>query len=109
MHADWERFWLDCAWLDARQTMAGSWFPAWYLIEHPATRIDEPLAVRDPDAPPAQAFKLTQLLLALEPGGYGAALIAARAELRRIDARLFRHYMSRRESREEDGGQQPTR
>ena len=34
--------------------------------------------------------------------GYGAALIAARTELQRTDASLFRHYMSRRESREEE-------
>ena len=103
LHADWERFWMDCAWLDARESTAGSWFPAWYLIEHPAMRIDEVIAAADPDTPPARAFKMTKQLLALEAGGYGAALIAARAELRRIDARLFQHYMSRRETRQADG------
>ena len=95
---DWERFWLDCAWLDPRDTAAGSWFPAWYLIEHPATRVDEPVAVGNPDASPVSAFQATKLLLTLESGGHGADLISARAELRRIDARLFRHYMSRREA-----------
>jgi len=97
---DWERFWLDCAWLDPRETTAGSWFPAWYLIEHPATRIDEPVAVGNPEASPVRAFQTTKLLLTLESGGYGAALISARTELQRIDARLFRHYMSCREPRE---------
>ena len=98
LHGAWERFWLDCAWLDPLDTTAGAWFPAWYLIEHPALRFDEPVAAADPDASPARAFQATRLLLALEPSGYGAALISARAELRRIDARLFEHYMSRRES-----------
>jgi hypothetical protein len=98
LHGDWERFWLDCAWLDPRDATAGAWFPAWYLIEHPAIRLDEPVAAADLDTSPARAFQATKLLLALEPSGYGAALISARAELRRIDARLFEHYMSRRES-----------
>ncbi len=98
LHGDWERFWLDCVWLDPRDTIASAWFPAWYLMEHPATRIDEAVRAADPDAPPARAFQATKLLLALEPGGHGAALISARAELRRIDARLFGYYMSRRES-----------
>jgi len=68
------------------------------LIEHPATRVDEPVAVGNPDASPVSAFQATKLLLTLESGGHGADLISARAELRRIDARLFRHYMSRREA-----------
>jgi hypothetical protein len=96
---DWERFWLDCAWLDPRETTAGSWFPAWYLIEHPATRIDEPVAVGNPEASPVRAFQTTKLLLTLELAGHGAALISARTELQRIDAHLFRHYMSRRGAR----------
>jgi hypothetical protein len=98
LQGDWERFWLDCTWLDPREAMASAWFPAWYLIEHPATRIDEAVTAADPDTPPARAFQATKLLLALEPGGHGAALISARAELQRIDARLFGCYMSRRES-----------
>jgi hypothetical protein len=98
LHSDWERFWLDCAWLDPRDATAGAWFPAWYLIEHPARRFDEPVTAADLDTSPARAFQATKLLLALEPSGYGAALISARAELRRINARLFEHYMSRRES-----------
>jgi hypothetical protein len=98
LHGDWERFWLECVWLDPRETMASAWFPAWYLIEHPATRIDEAVTAANPDALPARAFQATKLLLALESGGHGAALISARAELQRIDARLFGYYMSRRES-----------
>lgn len=76
---------------------ASAWFPAWYLIEHPATRIAEPIATGDSDAPPAIAFQTPKRLLTLEPGGYSPALIGARAELRRIDERLFQHYMSQRE------------
>ena len=96
LNEQWERFWLDCVWLDPRELTAGAWFPAWYLIGHPATRIDEPVVAASMDAPPARAFHATRLLLDLEPRGYGAALVSARAELRRIDARLFEHYMSRR-------------
>jgi hypothetical protein len=95
--ADWERFWLNCNWLDPREMTAGAWFPAWYLIEHPATRIAEPMPAGDSDAPPAIAFQTLKRLLTLEPGGYSPALIGARAELRRIDERLFQHYMSQRE------------
>lgn len=98
LHGDWERFGLDCTWLDPQDTMASAWFPPWYLIEHPATRIDEAVIAADSDALPARAFQAMKLLLALEPGGHGAALVSARAELRRIDARLFRYYMSRRDS-----------
>jgi hypothetical protein len=36
-------------------------------------------------------------LLTLERSGYGDPLIGAREELKRIDARLFKHYMTRRE------------
>ncbi len=97
LSADWERFWLNCIWLDPREMKAAAWFPAWYLIEHPATRIEEPVAAVDLDAPPARAFRTLKRLLTLEPAGYGPALIGARAELRRVDERLFRHYMSRRE------------
>jgi len=98
LHDDWERFWLDCAWLDPRDAAAGAWFPAWYLIEHRAMRFDEPVGTADPEAAPAKAFDAARLLLVLEPAGYGPTLIGARARLHDIDARLFAHYMSRRGS-----------
>jgi len=44
-----------------------------------------------PDALPERAFQAMKLLLALEPGGHGAALISPRAQLRRIDASLLRY------------------
>ena len=97
LHADWERFWADCIWLDQRNEMSAGWFPAWYLIAHPATRIAEVVAAEDSDAPWARAFRAVRLLLVLERGGYGTPLISARTELRRIDIRLFELYMSRRE------------
>ena len=100
LNSDWDRFWIDCTWLDPRNPSSGSWFPAWYLIEHPATGSGEAIASSDPDAPPMRAFEAVKLVAAAEPGGYGAALMSARAQLRRIDARLFRHYMNRRESHE---------
>jgi hypothetical protein len=98
LFADWERFWTDCTWLDQRDEMAGAWFPAWYLIEHPATRMAGVVGGEETDAPWARAFRAIRVLLVLERGGYGASLISARTELRRIDIRLFEHYMSRRES-----------
>lgn len=100
LNSDWDRFWIDCIWLDPRDTSAASWFPAWYLIEHPAAGNAEAITSLDPDAPPMRAFEALKLVVSAEPGGYGAALMSARAELRRIDARLFRHYMNRRESHE---------
>lgn len=98
LHADWERFWTDCIWLDQRDEMAGAWFPAWYLIEHPAARLAGVVTGEESDALWARAFRVMRLLLLLERNGYAAPLIAARTELRRIDTRLFELYMSRRES-----------
>ena len=100
LNSDWDRFWIDCIWLDPRDTSAAAWFPAWYLIEHPATGSGEAIASSDPDAPPMRAFEAMRRVVAAEPGGYGGALMLARAELRRIDVRLFRHYMHRLESHE---------
>ena len=97
LHADWERFWTDCIWLDQREEMAGAWFPSWYLIEHPATRVAGVVNGEESGAPWARAFRAMRLLLVLERNGYAAPLIAARTELRRIDSRLFELYMSRRE------------
>jgi hypothetical protein len=97
LYGAWERFWLDCAWLDPHEVSSGGWFPAWYLIEHPATHIGRAVIVADPAAPPVRALETLRRLLTLEPSGYSGPLIAARTELQAIDARLFRHYMSRRE------------
>ena len=96
VEADWERFWTDCLWLDQRDERAGAWFPAWYLIEHPATRPGQVPGAESSEAACARAFRAMRELLALERAGYGAPLVAARAQLRQIDTRLFEHYMSRR-------------
>jgi hypothetical protein len=93
--ADWERFWLECAWLEPGDVIGASWFPAWYLIEHPATRLEETLTFGDLDSSPARAFQVIRRLQALDPFGHGPALIAARAELQRIEKQMFLHYMSR--------------
>ncbi|HYX46598.1 MAG TPA: hypothetical protein VE820_07240, partial [Sphingomicrobium sp.] len=93
--ADWERFWLECAWLEPRDVIGASWFPAWYLIEHPATRLEELQTLGDLDSSPVRAFQVIRRLQALDPFGHGPALISTRAELRRIDEQMFRHYMSR--------------
>ena len=95
LFADWERFWLECAWLDPGDVIGACWFPAWYLIEHAATRLEESLTLGDLDSSAARAFQVIRRLHALEPFGHGPALISARAELRRIDEQIFRHYMSR--------------
>lgn len=96
LRTDWERFWLECAWLDPDDVIEASWFPAWYLIAHPATRLEEPVTLGYLDSSPTRAFQVIRRLHALEPFGHGPALISARAELRRIDEQIFRHYMSRR-------------
>jgi len=98
LNADWEGFWTDCIWLDQRDETSAGWFPAWYLIEHPATRLADMVAAEDSDGPWARAFRTMTVVLTLERCGYGDRLIAARAELQRIDPRLFAHYMTRRES-----------
>src|SRR5919109_2309377 len=75
LHADWERFWGDCIWLDQRDEMAGAWFPAWYLIEHPATRVAGVVTGEESDAPWARAFRAMRVLLVLERNGYAVPLI----------------------------------
>ena len=60
-------------------------------------RLRLPIAAADADTPPASVFRATKELLALESSGYSTAPMAARAELRHIDSRLFKHYMTRRE------------
>jgi len=71
--------------------VASAWFPAWYLIEHPATRIDEGRYRALPRRPAGEGVSGDDYCWPLEPGGHGAPLISARVQLRRIDARLFRY------------------
>ena len=40
LSADWERFWLECAWLDPGDVIGACWFPAWYLISKGTRALD---------------------------------------------------------------------
>lgn len=71
-----------------------TWFPAWFLHEHPA-------AVRSAGATPQQvpgalAHDVLLRLLELEKRGHSPALVSLRAELKALGETFFGFYMARR-------------
>lgn len=96
LQRDWNAFRTVCDWLDPKDQTSAAWFPVWYLVEHQAasTALDGVGAL--PESRPAQTFVAISRLLQVEPGGYSASLIAARAELRGLSPEFFALYMTRR-------------
>jgi hypothetical protein len=90
---DWRAFETAAEWEQTADLPA--WFPAWYVMEHPAAAQDVALALT-PDTPAAQAARLMIKLLELERQGNSQALAQCRARLRTLNAELFALYMSRR-------------
>jgi len=71
-----------------------SWFPAWYLAEHPATPF---IVEANPDEiPAAVACRRLMCILALEKQGHSPALVTQRAKLKALDDTFFAWYMARR-------------
>jgi hypothetical protein len=93
---DWSAFQDACSWLDPQDETADAWFPAWYLLEHPDTRIALEAATLATTA--VQAFVLIGRLIELERRGHSAELILARSHLRELAPELFAIYMARREA-----------
>ncbi|HTS52618.1 MAG TPA: hypothetical protein VMH26_05035 [Burkholderiales bacterium] len=91
----WLAFERACDWDDIREADLPSWFPAWYLVEHPAAGKD--LADASfPDAAPAQAARLLVRLFDMERQGNSRTLVGLRACLRDLNPGLFSLYMARR-------------
>jgi hypothetical protein len=96
LNRDWYAFQAACHWLDPEGEEFGSWFPAWYLVEHPGIVVDFGSPLTLPETVPVQAMKAIARLVKLEKGGYSPALISARSRLRELDSNMFEFYMARR-------------
>jgi hypothetical protein len=91
----WLEFQRACDWTEILEADLPSWFPAWYLVEHPAASKD--LADESfPDCPAAQAAQLLVRVLDAEKRGNTRTLVGLRALLRTLNRELFSLYMARR-------------
>lgn len=92
---DWRAFEIASEWESLAAEQLPAWFPAWYLMEHPAAAAGlDPVAF--PDAPAAEAARLMVRLLDLEKEGNSRALAATRERLRGLNVEFFDLYMIRR-------------
>ena len=92
---EWNAFEAACPWRGIAEHELASWFPAWYLMEHPGAAG----AFRDmtlPDTPATIAVRLLLRLLELEREADVRALSTQRARLRELNPDLFTLYMARR-------------
>ena len=99
LNRDWRAFQSDCHWLDSEDGTAGSWYPAWHLVEHPGMEIEIGELATLPATRAAQTFVEIRRLLSLEKRGYSAPLISARIRLRELSREVFALYMARRDVR----------
>ncbi len=95
LNRQWKAFQRACDWDDILEADLPSWFPAWYLVEHPAASKD--LADASfPDSSAAQAAQLLMRLLDAEKQGNNRTLVGLRARLRTLNPGLFSLCMARR-------------
>ena len=96
LERDFRNFNGACEWTNTAAAELPAWFPAWYVLEHPAAAGDF-----DPSetsvAPPVRAVRLVTRILELERRGDWKPLVALRDQFRRLNADLFLLYMARRE------------
>jgi hypothetical protein len=92
---DWQSFEQSCDWEHVPESDMPAWFPAWYLVEHPATgkSLD---GAAFPDTVPADASRTLLRLFDLERQGNSRALVGLRSHLRSLNPGLFALYMARR-------------
>ena len=95
LNRDWQAFERACEWETLEEAQLPAWFPAWYLLEHPAVgkELDN---VEFPDSPPAHAARLLLYILDLERHGNWRTLTVQREQLRVLNPDLFALYMRRR-------------
>jgi hypothetical protein len=99
LNRHWRAFQSDCHWLDSEDDTAGSWYPAWHLVEHPGMEIEIGELATLPATKAAHTFVEIGRLLGLEKSGYSAALVSARSRLRELSPEVFALYMARRDVR----------
>lgn len=95
LERDWRAFELACDWDDVSEDELPAWFPAWYLLEHPAVG-DELAAISFPAGSASTAASLLLHLFTLERQGNSRTLIAQRERLRNLNQGFFMLYMRRR-------------
>lgn len=92
---DWQRFNGACEWDGVPDAELLAWFPAWYLLEHPAARGE--LDYFDaPATRPAEAARFVKRLLDLESRSDWHKIASARDKLRKLNEDLFALCMARR-------------
>jgi hypothetical protein len=96
LERDYERFNGACEWANTSGDPLAAWFPAWYVLEHPAAA-GELDADEDENVPAVQAARLVARILELERQGDWKRLVTLRDQLRLLNADLFALYMARRE------------
>lgn len=97
LQKDWKAFLADFGGLDGGEGTT-AWFPAWYVLVHPAIPVLSDSAAL-PMTPAAQGLAVMERLNALEGLGPGPELVAARSRLRDLAPELFALYMERHEGR----------
>lgn len=95
LERDFRAFESACDWTGTTEESRPTWFPAWYLVEHPASAADLDLTGA-PDGPATSAASLLVHILDLERQGSSRTLVDLRGRLRGLDFDLFDLYMARR-------------
>ncbi|HEX8013349.1 MAG TPA: hypothetical protein VF814_20885 [Casimicrobiaceae bacterium] len=91
---DFELFDRACEWESVEAAELSAWFPAWYLLEHPAASKDV-AGAEAPATPAAMAAQLLTHIIEVERQADWQALIALRKQLRVLSPDLFSLYMAR--------------
>lgn len=102
LERDYRRFNGACEWASLDAAALPAWFPAWYVLEHPAAAgdldLDEADRAEAEMAPPVRAARLIACILELERQGDWKRLVTLRDQLRLLNADLFALYMARRDA-----------
>lgn len=98
LQGEWQRFEAASEWESVDEAELPAWFPAWYLLEHPAAGATIEVAAF-PATPAAKATRLILELLELEKRGHAQRLVVKRACLRELNRELFALYMTNRTTR----------
>jgi hypothetical protein len=92
---DFRSFECVCDWTDIEPAELPAWFPAWYVLEHPAVAKEvETMEVFA--TAPARAAQLLARIVELERQADWKRIVSLRDQLRVMNADLFALYMARR-------------
>jgi hypothetical protein len=95
LERDWDAF-ESSDWPATPQAELPAWFPAWYLIQHPAAAPELMVAADAQQSAAGAAAQLLVRILDSEKDGNSRRLVRLRQQLRDLNADLFSLYMARR-------------